>query len=120
MKRWAIVFAFLVGSVGLAACGGDDDDSSSDTTTDQGSGDGGAVDYVIQSIEYSDFTAPAGAEIDISNQSGAPHTFTADDGAFDTDVESDNTATVTAPSDPGDYAFHCNIHASMKATLTVD
>jgi plastocyanin len=24
------------------------------------------------------------------------------------------------PSEPGDYPFHCNIHANMKATLTVD
>lgn len=121
MTRWVLAAVIAIGSVGLVACGDDDDD---DTTggdnTDQGSDGGGAVDYTISSIEYSDLTAPAGATIDITNDSGAPHTFTADDDSFDTDVDSGGTASVTAPSDPGDYAFHCNIHASMKATLTVD
>lgn len=123
MKRWAIVFAFALGSVGLAACGGDDDDDTSgDDTTEEDSGGGGgdAVDYVVESIEYTDVTAPAGGTIEIDNQSGAPHTFTADDDSFDFEVVPDGGTTIDAPADPGEYPFHCEIHASMTATLTVE
>jgi plastocyanin len=45
---------------------------------------------------------------------------TSDDGtSFDVKVAGSGTATFTAPSKAGTYAFHCNIHSSMKATLTV-
>ena len=120
----------LAVGVSLAACGGDDDDSASndsnnstETTADNGGGGGGggdAVTYDITSISYSDVSAPAGGTIDLENSSGAPHTFTADDDSFNVDVSDGGSATVDVPADPGDYAFHCNIHSSMKATLTVD
>lgn len=123
MKRWAIVFAFALGSVGLVACGGDDDDDTSgdDTTQDDSGGGGGdSVDYVVEGLEYTDVTAPAGGTIDVDNQSGSSHTFTADDDSFDFEVASDGSSTVDAPADPGEYPFHCSIHSSMAATLTVD
>lgn len=118
MTRWAIVCAFALGSVGLVACGGDDDDDTSGDDTEQDSGGGDT--YVIESIAYTDVTAPAGGTIDIDNQSGAPHTFTADDDSFDFEVAASGSSTVDAPADPGEYPFHCNIHSSMTATLTVD
>lgn len=62
----------------------------------------------------------AGAAVTVTNLDGAEHTVTADDGpAFDVDVKGSGTATFTAPSTPGTYAFHCTFHPGMHGTLTV-
>jgi len=106
--------------VGLAACGGDDDDDAAtdETQADTGGGAEGATTYEVTSIAYTDVEAPAGGTLEIVNESGTAHTFTADDGEFDVPYGSGETATVDVPSEPGTYGFHCEIHSSMKATLT--
>jgi plastocyanin len=124
--------------LGLAACGDDDDGVSagaSDTTTTAASGGdagddgyggttGGASDESY--IEAKDFsltsiTVAPGAEVEVENEGDSPHTATADDGAFDSDrVEPGSSGSFTAPAEPGDYPFHCEIHPAMTATLTVE
>jgi plastocyanin len=45
---------------------------------------------------------------------------TADQGsAFDVDIRGGGTATFTAPTAPGTYAYHCTYHPNMHGTLTV-
>jgi len=126
---------------GLAACGDDDDDAdvaSDDTsaTTDTTAGDtatggdyGGGTDgdasgddaVVAKDFTFTALTASGGSEVTFKNEDSAPHTMTADDGAFDSGrVEGGESGTVTAPTEPGDYAFHCEIHPDMKSTLTVE
>ncbi len=63
----------------------------------------------------------AGAQVTVTNMDSAEHTVTADDGsAFDVDVKgSGGTASFTAPSKPGTYAYHCTFHPGMHGTLTV-
>jgi plastocyanin len=124
-RRLAGLGLVLAVGVSLAACGGDDDDAADDSngsteTTDGGGGGGGDVTYEISTIAYDDVAAPASGTIELENSSGAPHTFTADDGDFDVDIDDGGTATVDVPAEPGEYAFHCNIHASMEATLTAE
>jgi plastocyanin len=117
--RRAVVVAAAVGLfAGLAACG-DDDASSDGGSASDGSGSADAT-LEVDSISYSDVTAPAGGTLEIDNTSGVNHTFTADDGSFDVDYDAGETVDVDVPSEPGDYPFHCNIHANMKATLTAD
>ena len=49
----------------------------------------------------------------------APHTVTADDGSFDTGkIDPGASATITVDT-AGTFAYHCNFHPSMKATITV-
>ena len=49
-----------------------------------------------------------------------PHTVTADDGAFGSDVLTSGARfTVTAPAAPGVHTYHCEIHAFMRGALTV-
>jgi len=70
----------------------------------------------------------AGSSVLFANVGGKPHTFTADDGSFDTGIVAPgaengrfagNNATVTL-NKPGTFAFHCDIHPqAMKGTLTV-
>lgn len=132
--------AAAVLAVGVAACGDDDDDdvsaSGGDATTttpapDTGSDDlypsgdpggettAGTVEAV--DFEFTPTSVAPGSEVTFKNSGEAPHTMTADDGAFDSGrVDGGATATVTAPAEPGDYPFHCEIHPDMKATLTVE
>ncbi len=143
LRHLAIAAGVTLGSIAMLGCSGDDDDdaatddtqepaddagqsdynddgASSDTTAAAG-GDaagGTAVAYAVDAIEYTDVAAPAGGTIEITNNSGAPHTFTADDGGFNVEYGADAPATVEVPAEPGDYTFHCEIHPSMQATLT--
>lgn len=109
----------------LASCGSDSD--SSDTTSapvassagsDAAPAAGGAT-LEISGFAFGEVAgATAGAPIAITNVDTAAHTVTADDGSFSVDVPASGTAELTAPA-PGTYAYHCNIHVSMKGTLTV-
>ena len=143
LRRLVAVGAAL-GLVFAVGCGDDDDDAATDAGADAGTqttaaaddpdydggdtgddtggdtGGGAAVPYTVDALQYSNVSAPAGGTIEIENTSGAPHTFTADGGEFDVEYGPDASATVDVPAEAGDYAFHCNIHPSMAATLTVE
>ncbi|TQC47135.1 copper-binding protein [Rhodococcus sp. WS4] len=70
------------------------------------------------------FSVPAtvspGDRITVRNDDAAEHTVTADAaGAFDVEIEGGGTATLTVPSTPGTYPFHCTYHPAMHAALVV-
>jgi plastocyanin len=111
-------------TLGAAACS-DDDDAGSDTTdTTAAETDGAPAAGTIVAADFSltDLTVAPGEEIVLDNTGSAPHTATADDGAFDTGQVSggDTSDPVAAPDEPGSYAFHCEVHPNMTATLTVE
>jgi plastocyanin len=125
--RLVAAAALAVGlALGSAACGDDDDgDGAADTTEEQGSpagtdggGEGGAALEVTES-EFEDVSVTAGGTLEVTNSSGIPHTITANDGAFDEELPDGETVPVTVPAEAGEYDFHCEIHPSMTATLTV-
>lgn len=65
-------------------------------------------------------TVAAGDTITFTNEDGASHTATADDGAFDTGrLTKGQSATVTV-SAAGEHAYKCMIHTSMKGTVTAN
>jgi plastocyanin len=95
------------------------------------SGDGGgsatgrsaaAADTVyIKNFSFSPnpITVKAGAAITVINEDNTTHTFTANKGSFDTgDLGSGQRGSVTIAR-VGTYAYHCEIHPFMKATLQV-
>lgn len=111
--RGALAAALVVA---LAACGGDDDDSASDG----GDTGGSSAAVTIEGFSFDASPVGAGETITIENLDDVTHTFTADDGAFDVRVDGSATAETTAPDEPGTYAFHCEIHPSMKGDLAVE
>jgi plastocyanin len=118
-RRWPVVVTapVLVLAAATAACGDDDDGGAAG----DGSPGGDGATLEITSLDYSDVSAPAGGTLEIVNSSGAPHTFTADDGSFDvSDIGDGDTVTADVPDEPGEYPFHCEIHPSMTATLTAE
>ncbi len=68
-------------------------------------------------------TVAPGTAITVTNQDSAGHTLTAlapNAGAFDTGLlEQGKSATITAPTTPGSYPFHCDVHPTMTGTLVV-
>lgn len=64
-------------------------------------------------------TVAPGAKITVSNQDSEAHTVTADTGGFNVTVPAGGSATFTAPTTPGSYAFHCNFHGNMHGSLVV-
>ncbi len=66
-----------------------------------------------------ELSVAAGTTVTFVNNDSAPHTATADDGSFDTGtIEPGASATVTVDA-AGSFAYHCNFHPNMTATLTV-
>jgi plastocyanin len=99
---------------------------SSPATTSAAPGTGSAMAsaaaITIKDFAYGDpITVSPGATVTVTNMDTAEHTVTADQGsAFDVEVkENGGTATFTAPSQPGTYAYHCTYHPNMHGTLTV-
>jgi len=65
-------------------------------------------------------TVSPGAQVTVKNDDSAEHSVTSDtEGKFDVEVEGNEQDTLTAPTEPGEYAFHCTYHPSMHGTLIV-
>jgi plastocyanin len=61
-----------------------------------------------------------GARVEVMNGDGEAHTVTSDSkGDFDVTVAAGASVTITAPTKPGSYAFHCNFHSNMHGVLVV-
>jgi plastocyanin len=97
--------------------------------TDVVSGNGGATaqpaaspDTVnIKNFSFSPnpITVRAGVPISVVNDDSVTHTFTANDGAFDTgDIGGNHRDRVTVER-AGTYAYHCKIHPFMTGTVRV-
>jgi hypothetical protein len=62
---------------------------------------------------------PAGSTVTWMNSGAAPHTVTADDGAFDSDRLAPG-ASFSQPFDTaGTFTYHCEIHPQMTGTIVV-
>ena len=76
----------------------------------------------IKDFTLAALTVPAGTRVTWTNQDTAPHTVTSDTGAFDSGIATSlsNGATFSFTfATAGSFAYHCEIHPSMKATITV-
>ena len=129
MRRGLLALLLSVGLV-FGACGGGDDDEATDTDTSAedtddsasgGGGGGGGGTITIDAFKFTNATAAAGAEVAVDNKDGSAHTVTGDKDEFDSgNVDGGAKGKITAPDKAGEYPFHCDIHPSMKGTLTVE
>lgn len=95
--------------------------SASGSPSDSSSAPSQSVVITIKDYKYSGpSSVKAGTKITIKNEDSVAHTVTADSaGGFDTKVDGSGTATFTAPSQAGSYAFHCTYHSNMQGTLKI-
>ncbi len=86
------------------------------------SGQSAAVTITIKGFAFGQpLTVAPGATVEVVNSDAAPHNVTAADGSFETpDLAQDETATFTAPTEPGTYEFTCTLHPEMTGTLVVE
>lgn len=131
----------VVASFGFAGCGGDDDDDTvapppapvvTETQTQPGAAaetvdvaadPGGALEFEQNTLE-----ASAGSTtFELTNESSVPHDFVIEQDGEDvakTDVITNDTDTVTAELEAGEYAFYCSVpghrEAGMEGELTVE
>src|SRR5919112_6180664 len=64
-------------------------------------------------------TVAAGTTVTWVNDDQAPHTATANDGTFDSGTLQPGQSFSFTFDKAGTYAYHCNIHPDMTATVTV-
>ena len=133
MKRFGLFWAAMCLVAALAtACGESSNtsqESQSGTATATASGSeatsapasAGAATITITNMSFGQpITVPPGAQITIKNDDSAEHSVTSDAaGKFDVEIEGKEQGTLTAPTEPGEYAYHCTYHPSMHGTLTV-
>ncbi|KOV31701.1 hypothetical protein ADK60_14775 [Streptomyces sp. XY431] len=99
--------------------------ASTAASTAASSAPAGAVTVTIKDFKFgpATLTVAPGTKITVTNQDSAGHTLTAiapNAGAFDTGLlEQGKSATITAPTAPGSYPFHCDVHPNMTGTLVV-
>lgn len=65
-------------------------------------------------------TVAPGAQVKIVNTDTLKHSVTSDTaGLFDVTVDGGKEATLTAPTQPGEYTYYCMFHPYMRGTLLV-
>lgn len=85
---------------------------------------GGADNAKVITIEDFAFkpeplTVAKGTVVRVVNRDDAPHTATADDDSFDTGELAEGDAAEITLSEPGEVAYHCNIHDYMRGVIRV-
>jgi plastocyanin len=132
MKKILLVCATICLAAAIAACGSE----SSYTTSEGDSGTATATaspestsstaaasgpTITMANMSFGDpITVAPGATITLKNDDSAEHSVTSEtDGKFDVHVDAGEQGTLTAPTEPGEYAFYCVYHPSMKGTLIV-
>ena len=126
MKRFGLFVAGVCLVVtGATACGQSDtapqQDTQTATATASATAAAAAATITIADMNFGDpVTVPAGAQVAIKNDDSAEHSVTSrTEGKFDVHVDGGEQGTLTAPTEPGEYAFYCVYHPSMKGTLIV-
>ncbi len=117
-----LLLAALVGAAMISGCGGDDGRSA---TSSMGSASAKQPTATIRIADFvfepSAATVKAGQAISVRNEDGAPHTLTdaASKRAFDSGTIKGRATGSIKIDEPGTYKAFCELHAFMKAEITV-
>ena len=139
---FASVLASGLLALGVAGCGSPADESESTTAAppsagsesgagasrgtaeaeqSPGSTDTEPVEITIEDFEFSGPASVApGATVMVVNEDSSSHTVTSEAGDFEeVIVEGGADGSLTAPTEPGEYAYVCDFHPEMIGTLVV-
>ena len=123
MRRWA---AALIGLCGIGAAGLTASCFSERVTSVEESCNGTSVPCVVSirnfAFEPTVLRVPAGATVTWVNnetQAGLAHTSTSDGAGWDSDFLNPGESYSRAFSAAGQFAYHCEPHPNMRATIIV-
>jgi len=129
MKKLALFWTVCLVAAVVAACGGSGTSEKSDSQTATATAsptpnapatESAAAITIVNMSFGGPLTVAPGTQITIKNDDSAEHSVTSDTaGQFDVEVEGKEQGTLTAPTAPGEYKFHCTYHPSMHGTLIV-
>ena len=134
-SRAAVLATFVVIALVLAACGSSASSPAATTAPTtapaqsaaapssggSGGGGGGGNAVTIQNFAFGPATleVAVGTTVTWTNADSATHTVTADDGSFDSNNLASGATFTQTFATAGTFTYHCKIHSSMKATVTV-
>jgi len=129
--RWVrLVAGLFVLALLVAACSSDDNGggttastgstAATGTTGETGGGGGGGTTITIANFAFdpNTITVSGPTDVTITNNDSAAHTFTADDGSFDVQIDPGATETVSVDVS-ANTGFHCSFHPQMTGTVKV-
>ena len=129
MKKLCYAWAAIIFIAALAtACGGSSGNSYTKDTaaSSAAASENSPTEVAGPTITIADMafgqplTVAPGTQITVANNDSPEHSVTSDTaGAFDVEVDGHEKKTLTAPTQPGEYPFHCKYHPNMKGTLIV-
>jgi plastocyanin len=141
MKRiLALIVGLALAGALVAACSGDDDDvadteptaaatsESASDTPDAAVADPPVPDesatsastITIASFAFDGVTeVPVGTTVTVVNDDTATHTWSAEDGTFDSGALAPGDSFEFTFTEAGEFAYFCNFHPSMQGTITV-
>lgn len=118
----ALAFGLLV-LAGCASGGASSTSGASSSSASTGTGSSGSsgdkVNIASFSFAPTDLLVKPGTKVTWTNNDSVPHTVTADDGSFDSGQLSPGASWSHVFSAAGVVAYHCSIHPSMTAKVTV-
>lgn len=104
----------------VTACGGGDANGSTDTTAAPTGGGAGDPAVVIDGFAFVDIQDVAvGEEVVVANRDATGHTWTSNDGTFDSGTIAGGNTFSFVFDTPGEYRFFCGIHPTMTGSITV-
>jgi plastocyanin len=132
--RAALLATLVTFAIALAACGSSSTTPapttapvastpasapSPEASTGAGGGAGNAV--TIQNFSFGPATldVAVGTTVTWTNKDSTNHTVTANDGSFDSKAISSGATFTQTFATAGTFAYHCSIHSTMTATITV-
>ncbi|MGH3650102.1 MAG: cupredoxin domain-containing protein [Acidimicrobiia bacterium] len=129
MKQLRLLTLVLACSLAMVACDGEsggDTTTADDVSTTLGSpattgATGGEASIVISGF---DFNGPAsisaGTTVTVTNDDAVAHTWTSEDGVFNSGTLAGGETFDFTFENPGEYAYFCSIHAEMTGSITVE
>ena len=116
MRLAATPLALLATGALLAGC-----TQGADTSDDPLTVGGMTETVVIEDFKYApgNLQVPLGATVTFENRDSAVHDAKADEGAWETERLGDDEQDVVVFDQAGEYNYHCTLHTSMKAKITV-
>lgn len=120
MRTLNSMAALLVLALVITACS-DSSGEPAATTAETGGDAGSALEITIENFAFSGAeTAAVGDTVTITNEDSVGHTWTAEEGEFDSGTIAEGETFEFTFDETGEFDYFCAIHPQMEGTITVE